>query len=94
MDTLLAVLLALAGLCSYVFCTMQLRASLSLSLFSWIIAIPWLAIYAVRELSKLDALDVLTWNSASEVGEVTLIIAIIGLSLLTTGGKRNARKLR
>lgn len=94
MDTLLCVFLALAGLCSYVFCTMQVRASFSLSLFSWIIAIPWLGIYAIRELSKLDAIDLTTWNNASQVGEFTLILAVIGLSLVTAGGKRHARQLR
>ncbi|MEL6758685.1 MAG: hypothetical protein AAFP81_19825 [Pseudomonadota bacterium] len=89
MDTVILAIVALAGLCSYVFCTMQLRATITLVAFSWLIAIPWLAIYSIRTLSKLDGLDIFEWQGASQMGELTLVLAVIGLSLVATGGKRN-----
>ncbi|MEL6755002.1 MAG: hypothetical protein AAFP81_01100 [Pseudomonadota bacterium] len=89
MDTVILAIVALAALCSFVFCTMQLRATITLAAFSWIIAIPWLGVYSVRTLSTLDGLDILEWQGNAEMGIGTLIFCVIGLSLVATGGKRN-----
>jgi uncharacterized protein YebE (UPF0316 family) len=89
MDTLVLSIIALAGICAYVFCTMRMRASFSLSLFSWMVAIPWLTLYAVRNLMSLDNAQVISWQGNAEMGPITLILAVIGLSLVTAGGKRN-----
>lgn len=93
MDTLILAVVALAGLCSYVFCTMRVKASFALALFSWLVAIPWLTVYSVRKLMTLDTVELVAWHGGAEMGPITLILAVIGLCLLTAGGNRHARKL-
>lgn len=93
MDTLIISIVALAGICSYVFCTLKLRASFALTLFSWIVAIPWLGIYAVRKLWMLNSAELVSWQGSAEIGPVTLILIVIGLSLVVAGGKRRVAGL-
>lgn len=93
MDTLIMAVIAIAGVCSFVFCTLEQRASFALTLFSWCAAIPWLTIYAVRKLMSLNNVELVTWHGGAEIGPVTLILAVIGLSLLAVGGKPRAAGL-
>lgn len=93
MDTLVISIITLAGICSYAFCTMRMHASFALSLFSWCVAIPWLTVFAVRKLSSINSVDVLSWSNTAQMGPVTLILSVIGLSLVTAGGKRRATGL-
>lgn len=90
MDTLLLAIISLAGLCSYAFCTMRQRASFGLALFAWTVAMPWLAIYSVLTLWSIDNLDLFEWGGDAQIGPLTLIFAVLGISLLALGGQRNA----
>lgn len=87
MDALVLAIMAVAGICSYVFCTMRQRAPFSLSLFAWCVAIPWLSIYAVRTLWSLNGIHLTSWTGQHEIGPLTLILAVAGLSLVAAGGK-------
>lgn len=94
MDYLALIILALFGLVSFALATMQSRASMALSLFSWCVGIPWLFAYCVVQLLRTDPYNLVIWTGSAQMGPMTLILTTIGLSLWFCGGVHAGRTIR
>lgn len=92
MDSLLMASLALLGIGGFVLSTLMHRVSMGAGLLSWCVAVPWLAIYTVVTLWRTDAYSLFQWSGEAQMGPVTLILAVIGLSMFVCGGKSDVRE--
>lgn len=87
MDILFTAFLATLGLVSFIVVTLTSRVGVGLALFSWA-SVLWLSVYVMIQLSKTDAESIMVWTDTAEMGELTIILTVTGMSLLACTDRR------
>lgn len=91
MDFIILTICALAALVSYVILSLgRRRMGLFFNLVAWVFCVPWLAFYAGAMMGRTDAYSLTTWTDQAEMGPVTLVVAVLGLTIWFMGDHRSA----
>lgn len=86
MDSMALAMVSLLAIGCYAIITLRGGASMAASMFSWFFAIPVIGFYFVQMMTRLDSVSIWMWQGDAQIGPVTLILIVIGISWLLVGG--------
>lgn len=91
MDNLLILIATMLGLVCLIWVSMRNAGNFALGCFVWAFGAPWLAVYQIIIVSKLDAYSLMEWSGDATMGPITLAIVTLGVSMFFVGGRQDAK---